>query len=906
MTSLQVSKPTFEHHPSGLGVGHSQPRISWKILPSENHVSDWVQTSYEIEITTLPNNHPEVFTFKSEQNVLVPWPAQRLSSRQLANIRVRSCGRSGTQKEQWTSWSETARVEAALLEKTDWKASFISSAQRIGPDGPLQPLRFRKEFQLTESKLSKARLYITALGVFDAYINGKPVSEDCLAPGWTSYKHRLNYCIYDVTSLLSVGTNVLCVEAAEGWYAGRLGFKGGKRFCYDGQEIAILAQLEIDADGEEGRTQIVSDESWTCSPSAIKTSELYDGEVYDMQHEVKGWNTANFKDPQHVSTKAIPWPPAKLVAPDAPPVRITETLPAQRIFKSKSGKTIIDFGQNLVGKLLIKSVQLPKGCSLTFKHAEVMEHEELGVRPLRGAKATDIIISSGEQLENWTPRFTFHGFRYVQVEGWPSESGMPSQDDVVALVMHSNMKRRGYFHCSNSSVNQLHKNVVWSMKGNFLSIPTDCPQRDERLGWTGDLQVFCPSATYLYGTEGMLGNWLEDVAVEQLEDWRKGIPPLVVPDVIPPNWPHIPQAVWDDVTVLAPNVLYEYSGDKDILERQFRSMQAWIDQGVDRGEDGLWNSDRWQLSDWLDPSAPPEDPGAARTDNVMVADAYLVHVTGVLSNICSVLGKTAEASRYKSDKDKLKSLFQHKYITAYGNLMSNSQTGLALAMQFDLYRSASELAVAARSLSKLVRTARFNIATGFAGTPVILHALTKTNLPQLAYRMLLEKSCPSWIYPITMGATTIWERWNSMLPDGTINPGQMTSFNHYALGAVVDWLHSSVGGISPLEPGWKVIKVRPVPGGNVTSAEVKFDGPYGEVSCEWKLVGEEFSMTLIVPPNSTALVTLPSEWQDGGEEPRKRVGSGKYDFHCVFHAAEWPPKALVASNQPMPVVDIAE
>ncbi|PMD29240.1 glycoside hydrolase family 78 protein [Hyaloscypha variabilis F] len=898
MSSPTVSKPTFEHHHSGLGLSQPKPRVSWQFSTGSNQepVADWIQTAYELELTSPSTGKVNVYHADSEQSVLVPWPAAALSSRECVTVR-------------WTEWGESAIAEVALLHRSDWKASFVTSSQRFG-DGPLQPVRFRKDFAIPPEFTSafKARLYITSLGVHDAYINGKPVSDVCFAPGWTSYKHRLNYSVYDVTSLLSTeGTNTISAEVGEGWYATRLGFKAGRRFCY-GDELAVMAQLEIASPNSTDTFGVFSDGSWLCGPSSIQSSELYDGEVIDMRQEYLDWNSIGAAG-MSGKTKILPWTSAALVSPDAPPVRVTESRSPVEIFFSKSGKVIVDFGQNLVGKLQVKSVLLPKGAHLSFKHAEVMEHGELGVRPLRFAKATDTIIGSGERITDWTPRFTFHGFRYVQVDGWPSVSGQPQKEDLSALVMHSDLKHRGFFNCSNGSVNQLHKNIVWSMRGNFLSIPTDCPQRDERLGWTGDIQVFCPSANYLFDTTGMLGNWLEDVAAEQLEDGRGGIPPLVVPDVLPRNWPHIPQAVWDDVTILTPNDLYQYSADTELLRRQFVSMQTWLDNGVDRGDDGLWNPEQWQLSDWLDPAAPPDDPGSSRTDDVLVADAYLVHVTKVFAHICEKLGKRSLSAKYAADSAKLKTQFQHKYITPYGNLMSNSQTGVALAIQFDLYATTEHRTVAANSLCKLVRRARFNIATGFAGTPAILHALTTVKLPQIAYRMLLEKSCPSWLYPVTMGATTIWERWNSMLPDGTINPGQMTSFNHYALGAVADWLHGSVGGISPLEPGWKVVKVRPVPGGNVTSAEVSFDGPYGVVSCSWKLEGNDhFTMTLVVPPNSTAVVTLPSEISNSvsdEDEPSRQVGSGRHHFMCSYVAVAWPPKAIVAANQPPADEDIA-
>ncbi|KAF9875293.1 alpha-rhamnosidase [Colletotrichum karsti] len=914
MTSPTVTKPVFEHHHSGLGVEYSRPRISWRFEASESTIADWLQTAYELEVIFASDNKPRTFRETSDQSVLVPWPARDLASRESASVRVRVYGKSlsnDTYKtEEPSKWSASATVEAALLQPKDFQANFITSAEQIGPRGPLRPIRFRKEFVLPEDvdlSSSSARLYITSLGVFEATINGKPVTDECMAPGWTSYRHRLVYRILDVKNLLLPGQkNTICVEVGEGWYAGRLGFKGGIRFRY-GDIIGLFAQLEVRGSPCEPWA-LLSDGTWSSSPSAITNSEIYDGETYDSREETEGWNLTDSKWSSEIGTKILPWPKAKLVAPDAPPVRVTETKPCIKVFRSESNKVILDFGQNLVGKLLIKSLKLDAGEKVTFRHAEVMENGELGTRPLRDAKCFDTIIGSGNELRDWTPKFTFHGFRFVQVDGWPG--GAPSAGDIEALVMHTDMRRRGFFECSNPHVNQLHKNVVWSMRGNFLSIPTDCPQRDERLGWTGDLQVFCPTATFLYDTLGILGNWLQDVAAEQLEEGKGGIPPLVVPLAISPNWPHIAQAVWDDVTVLAPSVLYQYSSDKGLLERQFTSMQTWLDQGVDRAPDGLWNPDKWQLSDWLDPTAPPDDPGNGRTDSILVANAYLVHTTLVFSGLCAALGQNDLAAKYAEDAERLKKLFQRRYITAEGNLMSSSQTGLGLAFQFDLYPHDSlQRQTAANALEKLVRTARFRISTGFAGTPVISHALTKIGRPELAYRMLLETMCPSWLYAVVaMGATTIWERWDSMLPDGRINPGQMTSFNHYALGSVADWLHGSVGGISPLEPGWRAIRVRPVPGGNLTSARVSFDGPYGLVSCEWKLEDGVFRMKLAVPPSCSASVTLPSKLRKGfdeTDEPIRVVQSGVHDFECPFDAGEWPPKPLIAANQPMPPDTIA-
>ncbi|KAK1676214.1 alfa-L-rhamnosidase [Colletotrichum godetiae] len=916
MSCPAITQPVFEHHHSGLGVATSKPRVSWRFKTSDATIAGWVQTSYELEIKFACDEKPQSYKEASDQSVLVPWPARDLASRETATVRVRVYGESlGDEtyaNDEPSAWSEPATVEAALLNRDDFRADFITAAQRVGPHGPLRPIRFRKEFTLPQEldlSSASARLYITSLGVFEAWINGKSVTDECMAPGWTSYKHRLVYRILDVQKLLIPGgKNTICVEVAEGWYAGRLGFKGGIRFRY-GDTLGLFTQLEV-KEGSVTSWSLLSDESWSCAPSALTRSEIYDGEVYDMREEKGDWKSVEV--PGDTSdARILPWPQAAMVAPDAPPVRVIETKACIKVFQSKTGKTILDFGQNLVGKLFIKSVHLREGQEVTFRHAEVMENDELGTRPLRDAKCSDTIIGSGEPLYDWSPKFTFHGFRYVQVDGWPG--GGPSTNDIQALVMHTDMRRRGFFECSNPYVNQLHKNVVWSMRGNFLSIPTDCPQRDERLGWTGDLQVFCPTATFLYDTLGILGNWLEDVAAEQLEEGKGGIPPLVVPLAISPNWPHIAQAVWDDVTVLAPDALYQYSSDKGLLEKQFASMQTWLDEGVDRASDGLWNPDKWQLADWLDPSAPPDDPGNGRTDSILVANAYLVHTTLVFSRLCAAVGKLDLAAKYASDGERLKQLFQRRYITPEGNLMSSSQTGLSLAFRFGLYPDdVSQRQTAAKALEKLVRTARFHISTGFAGTPVISHALTKIGRPQLAYRMLLETTCPSWLYPVvSKGATTIWERWDSMLSDGRINPGQMTSFNHYALGAVADWLHGSVGGISPQEPGWRMIRVEPVPGGNLTNATVSFDGPYGKVACEWVLDGTDFKMRLEVPPSCSAAVFLPSGLPRSfaAETEKQRavvmVQSGVHEFEDTFDPGEWPPLPLVAANQPLPSNTIA-
>lgn len=906
MASIQVFAPTFEQHHNGLGITSPAPRISWRFSFTEGLSCEWRQQAYELEIKFVDSIEAHTFKVASDNSILEPWPARHLTSREDAHVRVRcyaspSAGGGGRGQEV-TDWSPWSAVETGLLDASDWSASMIAASPTpMRDDGALRPLRFSRTFDLPKGQgIRKARLYITAQGCYTAKINGRVVGDHRMAPGWQSYKHRLHYQVFDVKELLQDGRTTIDVDVAPGWFAGALAWAGGRR-CVFGPELGVLAQLHVTFEDDRVEPVVLgSDDQWQWEYSSITSSEIYDGETYDMNSHVQAF--------QHV--KLLHFDHVKLVSPNTPPVRVTGTISPVRIFESNSGKTIIDFGQNLVGVLQVSGLRKPAGHVVKFRHAEVMEDGELGVRPLRDAKATDTIICNGETLNNWSPQFTFHGFRYVEVSGWGiDDADCPlTPSAIAAQVLHSDMRRTGWFSCSHPLVNKLHENALWSMRGNFLSLPTDCPQRNERLGWTGDIQVFAPSANFLYDTTGMLGNWLDDVAVEQMEPWREGIPPFVVPDVItkafPEDddfWPHLPNAVWDDAVILVPWSLYLASGDKQVLEKQFESMTAWVDKGIRRGPDYLWDPSIYQLGDWLDPMASPDEPGNGRTDGTFVADAYLVRVTAVMAETCAALGRSGNADRYRKENRRLKESFIQKYVAKSGLLVSDTQTALSLAIVFNLLDDTDQLTAVGQRLARSVRLQQFRVSTGFAGTPIITHALTMTHNSPLAYRMLLEKNCPSWMYPISMGATTIWERWDSMLPDGSINPGEMTSFNHYALGSIVNWLHECVGGISPLEPGWKQIKIRPVPGGGLTHADVAHESPYGRIECSWRTGGKEegrrsFHLEVLVPPNSSAWVVLPDEQKKTvkGEEERGRwVWSGRHVFDVAIDLPVWPPEPIM-------------
>jgi alpha-L-rhamnosidase len=768
-------------------------------------------------------------------------------------------------------------VEVGLLHADDWAACFVTPEWDEDTSTPQPSPLLRRTFDVRAGVL-QARLYMTALGVYEAEINGLTVGDHVLAPGWTSYDHRLRYQTFDVTGLLREGRNTIGAILGDGWYRGRLGFGGGRRNIY-GDRLALLAQLEIAyADGTTER--MVTDESWHTIRGPILASDIYDGETYDARLERPGWSEVGYDERDWATVRQLDRDLATLVAPSGPPVRRIEEIAPIAITTSPSGRTIVDFGQNLVGRLRL-TVQGQAGQAITLRHAEVLENGELGTRPLRHAKATDRYTLRGNGVETWEPRFTFHGFRYVEVQGWPGELRL---DNLNAVVCHSDMERTGWFECSDPLISRLHENVVWSMRGNFLDIPTDCPQRDERLGWTGDIQVFAPTACFLYDTAGFLQSWLRDVAADQ--DAR-GVVPVVVPNVL--EDPPVPATAWGDAAVIVPWVLYQRYGDTDILADQFESMRAWVDLIAARaGERHLWDKG-FQYGDWLDPSAPPDNPGAARTDHALVATAYLARSAELLAAAAGVLGRDEEQARYQALAAKVRDAFADEYVSPAGRLVSDTPTAYALALQFGLLKDAEQRQHAGERLAALVRDNGYRVSTGFVGTPLICDALCSVGRYDAAFRLLTQRECPSWLYPVSMGATTIWERWDSMRPDGSINPGEMTSFNHYALGAIADWLHRTVGGLAPAAPGYSRLAIAPRPGGGLSHARARLRTPYGLAACSWTIEAGRIAVEVVVPPNVMATITLP-----GDDATTHEVGSGTHHWAYPYQEPKTarPPLTL--------------
>src|SRR5665213_2689278 len=512
-----VGEPRFEHHRVPLGIGESRPRVSWS---SQCDDESWLQTAYEIEVSAWADVPGLVTRVESVNSVLVPWPAQvpALTSGQRRCVRVRVWGPSGSSVSEWSAW---AWVEAGLLEPSDWRARAVSPSLGLLRQPPSPAPLLRREF-VARAPIARARLYATAHGVYEVEVNGTRVGDDVLAPGWTSYSHRLRYQTYDVTTLISEGPNAIGAMVADGWYRGHLGWHGGVTDLY-GERLAFIAQLELLY--VDGSVEVVAtDNSWHCAPGPITSTGLYEGERYDARLEQPGWSRPGLDDSGWLAVDTVAYDPAILTAPSGPPVRRVETLLPVSVNRTAAGTIMLDFGQNISGRLRIRT-QGTAGQTIRLRHAEVLDGGQLALRPLRHTAALDEYTLAGNGVEVWEPRFTTHGFRYAEVTGW---SGELREDDIEALVCHTDMRRTGWFSCSDSALNQLHDNIVWSMRGNFVDVPTDCPQRDERLGWTGDIQVFAPTASFLFDSAGFLSGWLQDLAADQKPD---GGVPYVIPNV---------------------------------------------------------------------------------------------------------------------------------------------------------------------------------------------------------------------------------------------------------------------------------------------------------------------------------------------------------------------------------------
>jgi len=885
-----VERLRVEYLTNPIGIDVTQPRLSWRIASTRRNT---MQAAYQVQVDTSEANLTrganllwDSGKIVSDASVFVDYAGPHGVSRTRYFWRVRVWDASGRA----SSWSRMAFWETGLLRAGDWAGRWIgpqaTSADSLPSPSPLLRRAFR-----VDGGVRSARVYVTSLGLYELYLNGQRVGDQLFTPGWTSYNRRLQYQTYDVTALLRRGANAMGAMLGDGWYRGNLGFFG-QRNLY-GRRLALRAQLEIRfADGRTER--VVSDSGWTWTPGPILASDIYGGETYDARRELSGWATAPYDNRAWAAVALLDPPASALVASMSPSVRRVRELHPVAIRRAPSSEMLFDLGQNFTGWARL-SVRGPAGTTVTMRFGEVLDREgNLYTANLRAAGQTDRYTLSGQPREVYEPHFTFHGFRYVAVAGLPAP---PDSTTITGIAVSSDLAQTGSLVTSDSLLNQLQRNIVWGQRSNFLDVPTDCPQRDERLGWTGDAQVFARTAAFNMDVSGFFAKWLSDVAADQDPS---GSVPWVIPNPLGGDSTRFAgTAGWSDVAVIVPWTMYLTYGDRRLLERQYPSMRAWVDYARRRaGPDLIWKPG-WQFGDWLAlHSDDPSYPGAT-TGTDLIATAFLAHSTDLVSRTATILGRREEAAEYQARFRAIREAFNREFVSRTGRVGENTQTAYALAIAFDLLPDSLVPAAAGR-LAQDVEAREHHLTTGFLGTPYLLHVLDATGHLGTAYRLLTQRTYPSWLYPITRGATTMWERWDGIRPDSSFEDPGMNSFNHYAFGAVGDWMYQNIGGIDvdPAAPGYRRSRVAPRPGAGLTTATASLETVYGTLSSSWKLDRQRFVLDVVVPGNTSAEVTL---WgarldqvqeggvslsaRDGVRTARQRgpdvivdVGSGQYSF----------------------------
>lgn len=871
MSAVKVLDVRCEYRRDPLGLDTPAPRFGWKLT---GEAPGLCQSAYQMQVARTDDFQELVWdtkTVDSDRCTQVEYEGPPLESRTRYYYRVRVWDQTG----EASAWSDTAFWETAFLETSEWQAQWIT------PDIPEDTSKscpspyLRREFRVGDG-VEQARVYVTSLGLYELSINGQRVSEDLFTPGWTAYHKRLQYQTYDVTGLVKTGTSALGVVLGDGWYRGNIGLKDQRN--YYGDTLAVLLQLHITyADGSED--VIVSDTQWKASTGPILESDLYNGEVYDARQTMPGWNQPGFSDGDWASVRELEAPAGELQAQENVPVRRILELQPVEVLTTPEGDTVLDMGQNMVGWMRF-SVRGPAGAKVRLDHAEILDKDgNFYTANLRSAKQRNEYILAGDGVEVYEPTFTWQGFRYVRVTGYPGDVDLGS---FTGVVVHSDMDVTGSFISSHELLNKLQENILWGQRGNFLDVPTDCPQRDERLGWTGDAQVFVSTAAFNMNVAPFFAKWLHDLALEQLED---GGVPFVIPNALG-SMGHS-SAAWGDAAVICPWTMYLYYGDKRILEEQYPSMRAWVEYIRRQGDNEfLWNTG-FHFGDWLALDAK-ENSYKGQTAEDFVATAFYAYSTRLLRDTASVLNREGDRARYDALYRDIVQEFRREFVTDYGRLAVPTQTAHAVALVFDLVEERFRQRTA-DALANLIRQNEYHLDTGFVGTPYLCFALSDHGYPGLAYTLLQQTEFPSWLYPIKKGATTIWEHWDGVKEDGSFWPADMNSYNHYAYGAIGDWMYRRICGIDPDpdSPGFKHFFVQPIVGHGLTRAEASFDSPYGRIRSAWQREGTSVTLTVVVPPNAAATVILPDDSDVRGTAgartqsargPGWRLGTGTHEF----------------------------
>ena len=849
-----------------IGLGTPTPRLSWTLPLGDRRGRR--QTAYQIVASSSPDSGGDLWDsgrVDSDRSSLVRYDGRALESRRQVWWNVRVWDDNG----QPTVYSDSATFEIGLLDNGDWQARWIGVDKRTPAAEPLTDAEssiaveregrrywpaphLRREFQV-RGPIKRARLYATALGLYDAAVNGRRVSSE-LAPGWTDYAIRRQYQTHDVTALLAPGANALGVVMGDGWYCGFTGF-GGKRELY-GVDPELLLQLDIDyVDGS--REVIGSDDSWRWSYGPILSSDMLEGERVDARLDLgpvsvtQGassptgtWQTAGFDDgswkPVRASTEALGTVP--LVAEPDLPIAVTEELTPTSITRLSGGRYLVDLGQNMVGHVRL-TARGTAGTTIRLRHVEVLTAEgEPYIVNLRAARQTDEYTLRGDGDEVFEPRFTFHGFRYVEVDGYPGEL---TPDKITGCVVESRTEVAGTLETGHAMVNQLVKNILWGQRGNFVSVPTDCPQRDERLGWMGDAQVFARTAAYNRQVGPFFTKWLTDVRdAQQADAFFTNVAPTR-----PCDEPGAP--AWADAGVIVPWTIARMYGDLDLLADSYASMARYVDTVTALNPDGIWRNRRNNdFGDWLSIEAD--------TPKEVLGTAYFAYDALLMEKSAAALGKSMDAERYRALFNRVKAAFNKEYVKEDGRIHGDTQTVYLLALHMRLLDAPMQAKAVERLVDDLER--RGTLSTGFVGVSYLCPVLTEFGHSDLAYRLLLSEKYPSWGYTIAHGATTIWERWDGWTEHkGFQDPG-MNSFNHYCFGSIGEWMYRSVAGIDldADQPGFKHIVMRPEVSRDLGYAKATYRSPYGTIESYWRFDGGDWLWDVTVPANSTATAYLPS------------------------------------------------
>jgi len=887
------------HLQDPLGVAPDRVRFSWL---SEGNGS---QHSYQIQVfQNGPASPPSASPVWDSGRVLsgdscdVAYAGADLAagSRYRWRVRVWSSGASGAADEAAPEWSPAAFFETELS-----PASWGAAASWIGlgairenfapPTGDepadqvanaLRPAPYLRRLFHVPGPVAFARLHVTALGLYEARLNGSRVGDAFLTPGWTDYSQRVLYQTYDVTSLLAEGPNVLGAVLADGWYSGFVGFDAKRAGAHYGTAPELLAQLVITF--TDGSVAVVgTDDSWEGRFAAVRHADLLMGEKHDLRLEPAGWDAPGLPGTEPESGGADGWRAvrcrdaggpgeATLAADPGPPVRVTESVPPVRVWRDEAGRLLADFGQNLTGWVRLRGPGGPAGTVITVRHGEALDSDgSLYTVNLRTARATDEYVLAGRGPVVLEPRFTQHGFRYAEITGYP---GSPAADDIVARVAHSDIPVAAAFESAQPWLGRLLDVIDWGQRGNFISVPTDCPQRDERLGWLGDAQIFARTACYNRDVAAFFGKWLDDVADAQF-------PSGAYPDIAPRlhlRWGGSP--AWADAGVIVPWTVWKMYGDLGVLSRHYDAMARWMAFVGEGNPDYLRTSDLGHsYNDWL-------APGRDDTPRELLATAYWAYDAALMAEIAAVAGRPDEAASYRELLAKIRSAFAAAFVGADGQVASGTQTAYVLALHMDLVPDSLRAAAAAR-LVDAIRAADWHLTTGFVGVGYLLPVLSSCGYSSVAYRLLSQRTFPSWRYMIDHGATTIWERWDGWSAEHGFQSPKMNSLNHYSLGAVGEWVYRYLLGIDqqPGTAGFGELLMRPHvdAGGSLDWARGSYRSVRGVIRAGWRVSGDSFSYLVELPANVAAVVCVPAG--DGTGEAVYRVGPGTHKFTGTMRSA---------------------